>query len=70
MNHWLHVGSHAVRPATAALAVLVAGLVVGVFLIGGHHHAWWAGLIALVGWLLLFVPRFRREDRRWRMERR
>lgn len=48
---------------------MVGALVLVVFIMGGHEHVWWAGLIALAGWPLLFVPRFVREDRRWRKER-
>lgn len=47
---------------------MVGALVLVVFIMGGHEHVWWAGLIALAGWLLLFVPRFVREDRQWRKE--
>lgn len=50
------------------LSGMVGALVLVVFIMGGHEHVWWAGLIALAGWLLLFVPRFVREDRRWRKE--
>lgn len=48
---------------------MVGALVLAVFVMGGHERVWWAGLIALAGWPLLFVPRFVREDRRWRKER-
>lgn len=58
MSGWTVVDGHAVRTATLVL-----------FIMGGHEHVWWAGLIALAGWPLLFVPRFVREDRRWRKER-
>lgn len=47
---------------------MVGALVLVVFIMGGHERVWWAGLVALAGWLLLFVPRFVREDRRWRKE--
>ena len=50
------------------LSGMVGALVLVVFIMGGHERVWWAGLIALAGWLLLFVPRFVREDRRWRKE--
>lgn len=60
---------HAVRTATLILSGMVGALVLVVFIMGGHEHVWWAGLIALAGWPLLFVPRFVREDRRWRKER-
>lgn len=48
---------------------MVGALVLAVFIMGGYEQVWWAGLIALAGWPLLFVPRFVREDRRWRKER-
>lgn len=51
------------------LAAIAGVFVVGVFLIGRHYHVWWAGIIALAGWLLLFIPRFTREDCQWRTER-
>lgn len=69
MGGWTVVDGHAVRTATLILSGMVGALVLVVFVMGGHEHVWWAGLIALAGWLLLFVPRFVREDRRWRKER-
>lgn len=63
---WTVVDDHAVRTTTLALSGAVGVLVLAVFIMGGHEHVWWAGLIALAGWLLLFVPRFAKEDRRWR----
>lgn len=69
MSGWTVVDGHAVRTATLILSGMVGALVLVVFIMGGHEHVWWAGLIALAGWLLLFVPRFVREDRRWRKER-
>ena len=57
------------RTATLILSGMVGALVLVVFVMGGHEHVWWAGLIALAGWPLPFVPRFVREDRRWRKER-
>lgn len=66
MSGWTVVDGHAVRTATL---ILSGALVLVLFIMGGHEHVWWAGLIALAGWLLLFVPRFVREDRRWRKER-
>ena len=65
MSGWTVVDGHAVRTATL---ILVGALVLVVFIMGGHERVWWAGLVALAGWLLLFVPRFVREDRRWRKE--
>lgn len=69
MSGWIVVDGHAVRTATLILSGMVGALVLVVFIMGGHEHVWWAGLIALTGWPLLFVPRFVREDRRWRKER-
>ena len=69
MSGWTVVDGHAVRTATLILSGMVGALVLVVFIMGGHEHVGWAGLIALAGWLLLFVPRFVREDRRWRKER-
>lgn len=69
MSGWIVVDGHAVRTATLILSGMVGALVLVVFIMGGHEHVWWAGLIALAGWALLFVPRFVREDRRWRKER-
>ena len=69
MSGWIVVDGHAVRTATLILSGMVGALVLAVFIMGGHEHVWWAGLIALAGWPLLFVPRFVREDRRWRKER-
>ncbi len=69
MSGWIVVDGHAVRTATLILSGMVGALVLVVFIMGGHEHVWWAGLIALAGWPLLFVPRFVREDRRWRKER-
>lgn len=69
MSGWTVVDSHAVRTATLVLSGMVGALVLAVFVMGGHERVWWAGLIALAGWPLLFVPRFVREDRRWRKER-
>lgn len=60
---------HAVRTATLILSGMVGALVLAVSIMGGRERVWWTGLIALAGWLLLFVPRFVREDRRWRKER-
>ena len=68
MSGWIVVDGHAVRTATLILSGMVGALVLVVFIMGGHEHVWWAGLIALAGWPLLFVPRFVREDRRWRKE--
>lgn len=68
MRGWTVVDSHAVRTATLILSGMVGALVLVVFIMGGHERVWWTGLIALAGWLLLFVPRFVREDRRWRKE--
>lgn len=68
MSGWTVVDGHAVRTTTLALSGAVGALVLAVFIMGGREHVWWAGLIALAGWLLLFVPRFVREDRRWRGE--
>lgn len=68
MSGWTVVDGHAVRTATLILSGMVGALVLAVFIMGGYEHVWWAGLIALAGWLLLFVPRFVREDRRWRKE--
>lgn len=69
MSGWIVVDGHAVRTVTLILSGMVGALVLVVFIMGGHEHVWWAGLIALAGWPLLFVPRFVREDRRWRKER-
>lgn len=69
MSGWIVVDGHAVRTATFILSGMVGALVLVVFIMGGHEHVWWAGLIALAGWPLLFVPRFVREDRQWRKER-
>ena len=69
MSGWIVVDGHAVRTATLILSGMVGALVLVVFIMRGHEHVWWAGLIALTGWPLLFVPRFVREDRRWRKER-
>lgn len=69
MSGWIVVDGHAVRTATLILSGMVGALVLVVFIMGGHEHVWWAVLIALAGWPLLFVPRFVREDRRWRKER-
>lgn len=69
MSGWIVVDGHAVRTAALILSGMVGALVLVVFIMGGHEHVWWAGLIALAGWPLLFVPRFVREDRRWRKER-
>lgn len=69
MSGWIVVDGHAVRTATLILSGMVGALVLAVFIMGGYEHVWWAGLIALAGWPLLFVPRFVREDRRWRKER-
>lgn len=69
MSGWIVVDGHAVRTATLILSGMVGALVLVVSIMGGHEHVWWAGLIALTGWPLLFVPRFVREDRRWRKER-
>lgn len=68
MSGWTVVDGHAVRTATLILSGMVGALVLVVFIMGGHKRVWWAGLVALAGWLLLFVPRFVREDRRWRKE--
>jgi hypothetical protein len=68
MSGWIVVDGHAVRTATLILSGMVGALVLAVFIMGGYEHVWWAGLIALAGWPLLFVPRFVREDRRWRKE--
>lgn len=68
MSGWTVVNSHAVRTATLILSGMVGALVLVVFIMGGRERVWWTGLIALAGWLLLFVPRFVREDRRWRKE--
>lgn len=68
MSGWIVVDGHAVRTATLILSGMVGALVLVVFIMGGHERVWWAGLIALAGWPLLFVPRFVREDRRWRKE--
>jgi len=68
MSRWTVVDGHAVRTSTLILSGMVGALVLVVFIMGGHEHVWWAGLIALAGWPLLFVPRFVREDRRWRKE--
>ena len=69
MSGWIVVDGHAVRTATLILSGMVGALVLVVFVMGGHEHVWRAGLIALAGWPLPFVPRFVREDRRWRKER-
>lgn len=69
MSGWIVVDGHAVRTATLILSGMVGALVLAVFIMGGYGHVWWAGLIALAEWALLFVPRFVREDRRWRKER-
>lgn len=69
MSRWIVVDGHAVRTVTLVLSGMVGALVLAVFIMGGYEHVWWAGLIALAGWPLLFVPRFVREDRRWRKER-
>ena len=69
LGGWETADGHAVRTATLILSGRVGALVLVVFIMGGHEHVWWAGLIALAGWPLLFVPRFVREDRRWRKER-
>lgn len=69
MSGWIVVDGHAVRTATLILSGMVGALALVVFIMGGHEHVWWAGLIAPTGWPLLFVPRFVREDRRWRKER-
>lgn len=69
MSGWIVVDGHAVRTATLILSGMVGALVLAVFVMGGYGHVWWAGLIALAGWPLLFVPRFVREGRRWRKER-
>lgn len=69
MSGWIVVDGHAVRTATLVLSGMVGALVLAVSIMGGYGHVWWAGLIALAGWALLFVPRFVREDRRWRKER-
>lgn len=69
MSRWIVVDGHAVRTVTLILSGMVGALVLAVFIMGGYEHVWWAGLIALAGWPLLFVPRFVREDRRWRKER-
>lgn len=68
MSGWIVVDGHAVRTATLILSGMVGALVLAVFIIGGYEQVWWAGLIALAGWPLLFVPRFVREDRQWRKE--
>lgn len=68
MRGWTVVDSHAVRTATLILSGMVGALVLVVFIMGGRERVWWAGLIALAEWLLLLVPRFVREDRRWRKE--
>lgn len=68
MSGWTVVDGHAVRTFNLILSGMVGALVLVVFIMGGHEHVWWAGLIALAGWLLLFVPRFVREDRQWRKE--
>lgn len=68
MSGWTVVDGHAVRTSTLVLSGMVGALVLVVFIMGGHERVWWAELIALAGWLLLFVPRFVREDRRWRKE--
>lgn len=69
MSGWIVVDGHAVRTSTLVLSGMVGALVLVVFIMGGHERIWWVGLIALAGWLLLFVPGFIREDRRWRKER-
>ena len=69
MSGWIVVDGHAVCTATLVLSGMVGALVLAVFVMGGYGQVWWAGLIALAGWPLLFVPRFVREDRRWRKER-
>lgn len=69
MSGWIVVDGHAVRTATLILSGMVGALVLAVFIMGGYEHVWWAGLIALAGWPLLFVPRFIKEDRRWWKER-
>lgn len=69
MSGWIVVDGHAVRTATLILSGMVGALVLAVFIMGGYEQVWWAGLIALAGWPLPFVPRFVREDRRWRKER-
>lgn len=69
MKRWIVIDNHVARTPTVTLATIVGVFVVGVFLIGGHYYVWWAGIIALAGWLLLFIPRFTREDRQWRTER-
>lgn len=69
MSGWTVVDSHAVRTSTLVLSGMSGALVLVVLIMGGREHVWWAGLIALAGWPLLFVPRFVREDRRWRKER-
>lgn len=69
MSGWIVVDGYAVRTATLILSGMVGALVLAVFVMGGYGHVWWAGLIALAGWPLLFVPRFVGEDRRWRKER-
>lgn len=69
MSGWIVVDGHAVRTATLVLSGMVGALVLAVFVMGGYGQVWWAGLITLAGWPLLFVPRFVREDRRWRKER-
>ncbi len=56
MKRWIVIDNHAARTPTVTLATIVGVFVVGVFLIGGHYHVWWAGIIALAGWLLLFIP--------------
>lgn len=68
MRGWTVVDGHAVRTSTLVLSGMVGALVLVVFIMGGHERIWWVGLIALAGWLLLFVPGFIREDRRWRKE--
>lgn len=69
MRGWTVVDGHAVRTSTLVLSGMVGALVLVVFIMGGREHVWWAGLIALAGWLPLFVPGFIKEDRRWRKER-
>lgn len=69
MSGWIVVDGHAVRTAPLILSGMVGALVLAVFIMGGYEHVWWAGLIALAGWPLLFVPRFIKEDRRWWKER-
>lgn len=69
ISGWIVADGHAVRTATLVLSGMVGALVLAVFIMGGYGQVWWAGLIALAGWPLLFVPRFVREDRRWRKER-